>query len=61
MTAMIRSPSRFASESRFSTTTPQLPQAPTALVAALACFSLRYLAIRRGWNLPIANWREPGT
>ena len=37
----------------------ELPPAPTALVAALACFVLRYLAIRRGWNLPIATWRDP--
>ena len=37
-----------------------LPPAPNALVAASACFLLRYLAIRRGWNLPIATWRDPG-
>ncbi|KFL36272.1 trimeric intracellular cation channel family protein [Arenimonas donghaensis] len=37
----------------------ELPPAPTALVAAFACFVLRYLAIRRGWMLPVANWRDP--
>ena len=26
-----------------------------ALVAAVACFLLRFLAIRRGWNLPTAQ------
>lgn len=36
-----------------------LPPAPTALAAATACFGLRFMAIRRGWNLPIANWRDP--
>ena len=35
-----------------------LPPAPTALAAAAACFGLRFMAIRRGWNLPIANWRD---
>lgn len=29
------------------------PVAPTAVGAAAACFGLRLLAIRRGWNLPV--------
>lgn len=32
-----------------------LPAGPTALVAATACFLLRFMAIRRGWNLPTAR------
>lgn len=32
-----------------------LPAAPLALVGALACFMLRYLAIRHGWALPVAR------
>lgn len=32
-----------------------LPAAPLALVGALACFTLRYLAIRHGWALPVAQ------
>jgi uncharacterized membrane protein YeiH len=31
-----------------------LPLAPTAIVAALACFALRIAAIRFGWRLPVA-------
>ncbi len=29
-----------------------LPDAPAAVVGAVACFVLRWLAIRRGWRLP---------
>ena len=31
------------------------PIVPTAIVAAIACFALRVEAIRRGWNLPLAE------
>lgn len=31
------------------------PLGPTALAAVSVCFGLRYLAIRRGWSLPIAS------
>ncbi|MGY1409607.1 MULTISPECIES: trimeric intracellular cation channel family protein [unclassified Luteimonas] len=30
-----------------------LPGPPTAVVGAVACFVLRWLAIRRGWRLPL--------
>ena len=33
----------------------QLPPAPTAAAGAAACFALRVVAIRRGWNLPKPN------
>lgn len=33
----------------------QWPAAPMALAGALVCFGLRYLAIRRGWNLPVST------
>lgn len=36
-----------------------LPAVPTALVAAAACFTLRFLAVRYRWTLPVANWRNP--
>jgi uncharacterized membrane protein YeiH len=32
-----------------------LPAAPTAIAGALICFVLRYLAIRRNWQLPVAR------
>ncbi|MFC7302285.1 trimeric intracellular cation channel family protein [Cognatiluteimonas weifangensis] len=35
-----------------------LPGAPTLLAGALLCFGLRYLAIRRGWRLPVAQSRR---
>ena len=31
------------------------PAAPTAIAGALACIALRLLAIRRGWQLPVAG------
>jgi len=34
------------------------PSAPTAIGGALACFALRFLAIRRGWQLPVARPRD---
>jgi uncharacterized membrane protein YeiH len=36
----------------------QLPVAPVALVALISCFSLRVMAIRRGWRLPVAKIRD---
>jgi len=39
----------------------QLPPAPLAIVGAVLCFALRILAIRRGWELPVARETErPG-
>jgi uncharacterized membrane protein YeiH len=32
-----------------------LPAAPTAIAGALSCIALRLLAIRRGWQLPVAG------
>ena len=32
-----------------------LPSAPVAVAGAVACFLLRYVAIRRGWRLPVAG------
>lgn len=32
-----------------------LPALPVSLLAAGACFALRYLALRRGWQLPVAR------
>jgi uncharacterized membrane protein YeiH len=32
-----------------------LPPAPLTLAGAIACFVLRFLAIRRGWRLPVAR------
>jgi uncharacterized membrane protein YeiH len=36
------------------------PPAPVTAVALLACFTLRVLAIRRGWRLPVAKIAEAG-
>ncbi len=36
----------------------QLPRHPAMLVGALVCFSLRYMAMRHGWQLPVARARE---
>lgn len=36
----------------------QLPVAPVAAVALISCFSLRVMAIRHGWRLPVAKIRE---
>lgn len=35
-----------------------LPPAPVAVVGAAACFALRFWAMRRGWQLPVAKERE---
>lgn len=32
-----------------------LPRAPVMVLGALLCFGLRYVAIRRGWRLPVAR------
>lgn len=32
-----------------------LPQAPAMVVGASLCFGLRFMAIRRGWRLPVAR------
>ena len=31
------------------------PQAPAMAIGALLCFGLRFMAIRRGWRLPVAH------
>jgi uncharacterized membrane protein YeiH len=38
--------------------TLQLPVAPVAAVALILCFWLRVMAIRRGWRLPVAKFRD---
>ena len=35
-----------------------LPPAATAVTGALLCFGLRFVAIRRGWSLPVAGPRQ---
>jgi len=37
-----------------------LPVAPVTAVALISCFSLRVMAIRRGWRLPVAKFKEQG-
>ncbi len=36
-----------------------LARAPAMFAGAIACFSLRFMAIRYGWRLPIATQRPP--
>jgi uncharacterized membrane protein YeiH len=36
----------------------QLPDAPVTAVALISCFSLRVMAIRHGWRLPVAKIRD---
>jgi uncharacterized membrane protein YeiH len=36
----------------------QLPIAPVTTAALISCFSLRVVAIRRGWRLPVAKIKE---
>lgn len=36
----------------------QLPTAPVTVVALILCFSLRVMAIRYGWRLPVAKVRD---
>jgi uncharacterized membrane protein YeiH len=39
----------------------RLPTAAVAITGAILCFALRFMAIRRGWHLPIADEPEqPG-
>jgi uncharacterized membrane protein YeiH len=35
-----------------------IPSAAIAIVGAIVCFGLRFMAIRRGWQLPVARARE---
>jgi len=35
-----------------------VPSAVIAIVGAIVCFGLRFMAIRRGWQLPVAHERE---
>jgi uncharacterized membrane protein YeiH len=37
-----------------------LPATPTAVAGALVCFVLRYVAIRRNWQLPVARAEQDG-
>jgi uncharacterized membrane protein YeiH len=37
----------------------ELPAAPVSAVALILCFWLRVMAIRRGWRLPLAKFRDP--
>ena len=39
--------------------TLELPVAPVTAVALILCFWLRVMAIRRGWRLPLAKFRDP--
>ena len=36
----------------------QLPVAPVTAVALISCFTLRVLAIKHGWRLPVAKIRD---
>ena len=36
-----------------------VPSAPIAVIGAIVCFGLRFAAIRRGWQLPVARQSEP--
>ncbi|MDX1549694.1 trimeric intracellular cation channel family protein [Novilysobacter spongiicola] len=36
-----------------------LPEAAVAVAGALICFGLRYMSIRHGWGLPVAQHRDP--
>ena len=36
-----------------------LPAAPVAITGAVACFTLRWLAVRRGWRVPAATPAAP--
>jgi uncharacterized membrane protein YeiH len=41
--------------------TLHVPAIPAAIAGALLCFGLRLIAIRRGWQLPVAQRREPSS
>jgi uncharacterized membrane protein YeiH len=36
----------------------QFPSTASALIGAALCFGLRFMAIRRGWQLPVARWSQ---
>ena len=36
----------------------EVPSAPITILGAAVCFGLRFMAIRRGWQLPVARQRE---
>ena len=36
-----------------------MPRGPVIGVAVILCFGLRYMAIRHGWHLPVAEHRDP--
>jgi uncharacterized membrane protein YeiH len=36
-----------------------LPSPEAAAAGALLCFGLRFLAMQRGWHLPISRWSRP--
>ena len=36
----------------------QLPSVPVTILGAALCFGLRFMAIRRGWQLPVAHRGE---
>jgi len=36
----------------------QLPSAGVTIMGAVLCFVLRYVSIRRGWQLPVADRHE---
>jgi uncharacterized membrane protein YeiH len=36
----------------------QVRAAPIAIIGAAVCFGLRFMAIKRGWQLPVARQRE---
>ncbi|HJP70556.1 MAG TPA: trimeric intracellular cation channel family protein [Candidatus Limnocylindria bacterium] len=40
--------------------TLQIRVVPVAIVGAAVCFGLRLVALRRGWELPVARPHEPG-
>jgi uncharacterized membrane protein YeiH len=37
----------------------EFPVAPVTAVALILCFSLRVMAIWRGWRLPVAKFNDP--
>ena len=39
----------------------RLPPTAVTIAGAVLCFALRFMAIRRGWHLPVAGEPEPPT
>ena len=39
----------------------RLPSTAVTIAGAVLCFGLRFIAIRRGWHLPVADEPEPST